>query len=157
MRYVIDGYNLLRFIQKNSDYSSFTDIQMCRIISVYLGITKQTGVVVFDGVGPPDKTALMELDCLEIAFSGQNREADDIIEDIIGRYSAPKMLIVVSDDRRIIAQAKKRKSNPSNCIDFWVRLDKAISKSKKGSSEPTEKRTGISDLETQLWMDEFGL
>ena len=158
MLIIIDGYNLLRFIQKNTDNGEFlTDSKMCGLISHYLKLKKQSGTVVFDGIGPRDKTLLSNIDALEVIFSGTKYEADDIIEELICEYSAPKMLIVVSNDRRIISQAKKKKSTSKNCAEFWDEVIETIKKSAKKNSEPPEKRKGITESETKLWLEEFGL
>ena len=50
MPFIIDGYNLLHFIQKASeDFGAITDVQLCRIISGYLKLINDKGEVVFDG------------------------------------------------------------------------------------------------------------
>ena len=56
MPVIIDGYNLLRAIEKLG-LTEITDVKMCHVISQYLKSNDEWGVVVFDGIGPRDKSA----------------------------------------------------------------------------------------------------
>ncbi|MCD4831575.1 MAG: NYN domain-containing protein [Anaerohalosphaeraceae bacterium] len=155
---LIDGYNLLRAVQNCSDeFSAIDDVLLCAVISEYLRRTKKKGVIVFDGIGPPDKTALHSIGNPKVIFSGRRFEADDIIEDMIGEHSAPKRLVVVSTDRRIKVAAKKRKAKAINSLDFWAEVVKCIEKKRKHAPEPREKLSGITPAETEHWLREFGL
>lgn len=154
---IIDGYNLLRAIQAGCDeYPSITDSQMCALLSSFARLKKDKAKIVFDGIGPPDKTPLKNIARVEVMFSGQYKEADDIIEQLIIANTAPKLLTVVSSDRRIRAAAKKRKAASPGSLEFWQTLVKELSKPGK-IREPREKLTGISDGETDHWLKEFGL
>ncbi|MGA2916448.1 MAG: NYN domain-containing protein [Sedimentisphaerales bacterium] len=155
---IIDGYNLLRAVQNLLEQASdFTDIQLCRMIDEYLYRTKKRGQIVFDGVGPRDKSGFNNLRELEVTFSGTNREADDVIEKLILENTAPKSLIVVSNDRRIKTAANKRKATVADCVDFWTEVIKQLEKKKKKQVEPQGKFIGISEAETEYWLREFGL
>jgi len=154
---IIDGYNLLRAVQNLSEQSfNITDAQLCRIIDEYLGRIKKRGGIVFDGIGPRDKTVFNNLRNLEVVFSGSNREADDIIEKLILENTAPRNLTVVSSDRRIKTAANKRKATTADCVDFWTEVIKILEKKKKRQVEPQAKFTGITEAETEYWLREFG-
>jgi len=155
---LIDGYNLLRAVQNLSEQSfNITDVQLCLVLSEYLYRIKKKGCIVFDGTGPRDKTAFKNIRNLEVVFSGSSREADDIIEEQVLENTAPKRLIVVSSDRRIKTAAKKRKAIAADCVDFWMEVIKTLEKKRKRKPEPQAKFIGISELETELWLKEFGL
>lgn len=158
MAMLIDGYNLLRAIQKISENPALTDAQMCRMVSNYLRYLGQQGEIIFDGVGPRDKSVFFNMP-VEITFAGSGVEADDIIEKRIADYSAPKLLIVVSSDRRIRLAAQKRKSIAVKAQEFWLAMEKftAHSSKRKKRAEPRSKREGISESETELWLRIFGL
>lgn len=158
MPYLIDGYNLLRAVQKMEEFSELTDVQMCRAVSDYLGCVRDHGHVIFDGVGPPDKSAFGGIPRLEVYFSGESFEADDIIEDKIADNSAPKSLVVISSDRRIRSAAAKRKAVDVSAELFWQTLLSHLEKqANRPAPEPTEKRHGLTDRETELWLDLFDL
>lgn len=157
MPIIIDGYNLLRWVQSiDSVYSCLEEAALCRMVSQYLGRTRNRAQVVFDGVGPPDKRELANIAHMEVFFSGPDREADDVIEDKIVESSAPKGLVVVSSDRRIRAAAQRRKATAVKVDHFWLSLIEQLDR-KPPIPEPKEKRHGISEFETDQWLDEFGL
>ena len=155
MPLLIDGYNLLRTIQRDGDASS-NEAPMCRLISCYLCRKKDAGKIIFDGIGPPDKSSLRDIANLEVIFSG-GYEADDIIEQLVLENTAPKRLVVVSSDRRVKSAAKKRKAVAVNSDVFWYELIKFLEKRRPGNPEPPGKRNGISENETKEWLEEFGL
>ena len=156
MPIIIDGYNLLRWVQNIEEYQSLDEAALCRIISEYLVRVRTYAQVIFDGLGPRDKSELGGIDNLEVFFSGEHLEADDIIEEKIAEYSAPKKMVVVSTDRRIRAAAAKRKSISVTSDLFWLSMIEQLDK-KKPTPMPKEKRHGLTELETDQWMDEFEL
>ena len=158
MSILIDGYNLLRAVQNLTEQTSdVTDVQLCFILSRYIGIVKTKGVIVFDGIGPRDKTAFGNLTSLEVVFSGRSKEADDIIEKLVLENSAPKSLTVVSSDRRIKSAANKRKATAVGSVDFWDEVIKTLEKKARRKTEPPAKYIGITEAETEYWLREFGL
>ena len=155
---IVDGYNLLRAVQNLSEQTAgVADTQICQIINRYLGITKNRGAIIFDGIGPRDKSGFNNLASLEVVFSGRSKEADDVIEKLVLINSAPRSLTIVSSDRRIKAAANKRKATAINSIGFWLDMLKTIDKKSKKKSEPPEKYLGISEAETDYWLRLFGL
>lgn len=158
MPYLIDGYNLLRAVQKMDGFSAFTDIGMCRALSDFLKAIRDRGVVVFDGIGPPDKSPFSGMPSLEICFSGTGMDADTLIEHKISDNTAPKRLIVVSSDRRLRTSAKKRKSISIGVEIFWKKLLNQLEKAaNRPAPEPFQKRHGLTSRETDLWIKKFDL
>ena len=147
---------MLRLIQKDEQFYALQETALCRIISEYLKRIRNHGQVIFDGIGPPDKTELGGIDNLEVFFSGENVEADEIIEEKILDYRAPKNLIIVSSDRQIRAAAKRRKCTSVPSDVFWFSLIEQLDK-KKPIPMPKEKRHGLTEKETDEWMDMFDL
>lgn len=157
MPVIIDGYNLLRAVQKTDEGVTLLDeAALCRVISEYLRRIRDHGHVFFDGTGPPDKSEMGGLGNVEVYFSGPNIEADDMIEEKILDCSAPKRLVVVSTDRRIRAAARKRKAISVRSEIFWDALIKQLDK-QVPTKEPREKRHGITEGETDQWMDLFDI
>jgi uncharacterized protein len=155
--YIIDGHNLLHTINKLDElFEPVTDIQLCRIINNFLKLTGQKGELVFDGTGPRDKNAFENLSNLEIFFSNIGTDADSIIEDKIKADTAPKRLLIVSSDRRLRKAAHARKAASIKSDEFWVFLDKELNK-KRPKKEPGGKRQGLSEGETQKWLEIFGI
>jgi uncharacterized protein len=156
MPVIVDGYNLLRAIEKLG-LTDITDIKMCYVISRYLKSNEEWGVIVFDGIGPRDKSAF-HFSNIEIVFSGTNRDADSVIEKEIAESSAPKKLTVVSSDRRIRFAARKRSAPDMKSDDFWHQIIQymAMQTRERGRTEPREKFEGISEAETEQWLKIFG-
>jgi predicted RNA-binding protein with PIN domain len=158
MPYLFDGYNLLRAIHKIEEFAALSDVQLCRAISDYLCCIRDHGHLVFDGIGPSDKSAFGEMPCLEIYFSGEKKEADDIIEDKIQDNTAPKSLYVVSSDRRLRTAAAKRKATAVTAENFWqILLTRLEKHANRPAPEPSQKRHGLTERETDLWLDFFEL
>jgi uncharacterized protein len=154
---IIDGHNLLHTVYKiEGDSLSLDDIGLCRIIEKYLKLTGQNGEIVFDGSGPRDKNSFENINYVEVSFAGIGSDADTRIEDKISINSAPKRLIVVSSDRRLRKAAHARKATTIKSEDFWAEVQKQLSK-KRPIAEPRAKRGGISESETDQWLDFFGI
>lgn len=158
MPFVIDGYNLLRSVQKMEEFAALSDVQMCRAVSDFLSCIRDHGHLVFDGIGPKDKSAFGGMPFLEVYFSGQGVEADDVIEQRIQDNTAPKKLVIVSSDQRLRAAAGKRKAKSIPSEMFWqILLAELERQSKRPEPEPTEKRHGLTDREADVWLDIFDL
>jgi predicted RNA-binding protein with PIN domain len=157
MPIIIDGYNLLRAIEKTESFSPvLTDAWLCRMITAYLRQIDEAGCVVFDGIGPPDKEIFEDMGNLEVIFSGRNKDADKVIEDKITANTAPKRLLVVSSDRRLRVAARKRRAISVKAEVFWESVISEPDR-KPRPREPREKREGITESETEQWLKSFGL
>jgi len=159
MNYLIDGYNLLRLIENSSTEQPLTDLQMCHILGRFFKSITQDCCIVFDGKGPPDKSGFYSIGYLEVIFSGVGIEADDVIENKISTSSAPRQLIVISDDRRLRLAARRRKAVSMRCQPFWRAVLRQL---KHGNTtvkpaEPDEKHFGITEGETDQWLNFFNL
>ena len=105
-----------------------------------------------------DKSAFGGIPSLEVYFSGPSNEADDVIESKIADNTAPKSLVVVSSDRRVRQAASRRKAIDAPAELFWQTLLAQLEKqSNRPAPEPSEKRRGLTQRETDLWLDLFDL
>ena len=78
--FFIDGHNLLHSVQKDDpDSGPIGDVQLCHIIGSYLKLTGQIGEIIFDGIGPPDKSGFEDISNLEVCFAGSSTDADTVI------------------------------------------------------------------------------
>ncbi len=155
--FIIDGHNLLHTVLKVEEASEATgDVGLCRVVGRYLSLIGRPGVIVFDGIGPPDKSGFDEVGNLEVLFSGRSPDADSVIEDKIIASTAPKRVTVVSSDRRLRKAARARKCTSLKSEVFWENMQKQLSR-KRSTPEPTAKRHGLSEGETDQWLDAFGL
>jgi len=157
MPFIIDGHNLLHAIHQAEENSqSRSDIQLCRIVGRYLKLIGDTGEIVFDGTGPPDKTGFDNISNLEVLFAGVGTDTDTVIEKKIRASTAPKRLSIVSSDRRLRKAALARKAAAIKSEAFWTNVQRQLRRKRK-TREPAEKRIGLSESETQQWLEYFGL
>lgn len=155
--FFIDGHNLLHSVQKDgSDSGPISDVHLCRIIGSYLKLTGQSGEIIFDGIGPPDKSGFDDISNLEVLFAGLGTDTDTVIEDKISLNTAPRRLKIVSSDRRLRKAARARKATSIKSEVFWNNMQKQLSR-KKMTKEPAAKRRGLSESETGQWLEIFGL
>ena len=154
---IIDGTNLLWTIRDAGEALQVTnEEELCQMLDGYLITSGQDGVIVFDGAGPADRTAFAALHRLDVVFAGFNRDADTVIEGKVLTDSAPKRLIIVSSDHRLRDQAADHKAAVLRSEEFWEKVQ-THRRSKLKRKEPSQKREGLTDGETDKWMDLFGL
>jgi predicted RNA-binding protein with PIN domain len=157
MPIIIDGHNLLWAIQNvGHTHEPIAELQLCHIVSRYLRAAGEKGEIVFDGTGPPDKGRFDNISALEVLFSGPAADADKIIEDKVRASTAPKNLTVVSSDRQVRAAAHARKAATVKSEVFWQNLARELTR-KRPQEEPPAKRWGLSESETEQWLEFFGL
>jgi uncharacterized protein len=156
MPLIIDGHNLLYAVRGITEGQIVSEIRLCTILSDYLRQMRQRGEIIFDGIGPRDKSGLAGTVNLEVSFSGAYIDADTIIEERIKVSTAPKRLTVISNDHRLVKAAKARKAVAITADDFWGQVFKKLSR-KRREPEPQSKRVGITEGETDFWLKFFKL
>jgi predicted RNA-binding protein with PIN domain len=155
---IIDGDNLLWALRQTLEEREITtELEMCRVLSRYFALTGEPGQVVFDGAGPADHSAFDAIANPEILFAGFHRDADSVIEEKLKANTSPRRVTVVSSDRRLRKAAALRKAAGIKSEDFWELVRKELGRKKPRKQEPQEKREGLSESETEQWMDLFGL
>lgn len=132
------------------------ELALCRVIGTYLRLSGDKAVIVFDGTGPPDKSGFDATRNLEVLFAGLGTDADSVVEDKIKASTAPKGLTIVSSDRRLRQAARTRRATAVKSDVFWTLLQRELSR-KRTRPEPAAKRQGLSQSETEQWLDVFGL
>lgn len=154
--FIIDGHNLLHAILKTEEApGAIGDVELCRILGRYLQMIGRPGEIIFDGSGPPDKSGFDDTGNLEVSFAGMGGDADSVIEDKIIASTAPKRLTIVSSDRRLRKAAHARRCVSIKSEVFWDNVRKQLSR-KRPAKEPAAKRHGLSESETDQWVDFLG-
>ena len=158
MPVIVDGHNLLWSIHKTyADIGTITEIHLCRVLSKYLQLTRENGQIVFDGIGPRDKDHFQTISNVEVLFAGPNIDADTVIENKIKANTAPKRLKVISSDRRLRSAARARKALSVKSDVFWNQVVSCLrNKAKTRPQEPLAKRHGLTESETDWWLEYFG-
>ena len=155
---IIDGTNLLWAIHEWNDEREITsEVKLCQTLERYFAQVGDEGEIVFDGAGPSDKSVFDGVGRLSIAFSGFDSDADTVIEEKVLASTAPRRLTVVSSDRRLRRAAGERKATALKSDLFWGQVLKELARKKPARKEPEEKRDGLTEGETEQWLDIFGL
>lgn len=154
---VIDGHNLLWAIHEIADGPEPRDeVALCRIISRYLSAVGDKGEIVFDGTGPSDKRVFDSITGLDVIFAGLGTDADTVIEDKVRASSASREMTVISSDRQLRRAAQSQRAKAVKADEFWRTVQRELSR-KHIDREPTAKQTGLSESETDRWLEIFDL
>jgi predicted RNA-binding protein with PIN domain len=162
MLYLVDGYNLLHAMGVLSGRIGPKGLERARarllgLLHGSYGDAGSTVTVVFDARDvPADLPAEMDYHGIHVAFAVEQEQADDLIELLIRKASAPKNLTVVSDDHRIQRAARRRHCVVRGCQDYLEELDRLRHRKKVKPPESPSKATGLSAEETERWLREFG-
>ncbi len=149
---LIDGYNLIHSLGFLGGKAGPGDVERSRrrlLDMLQAGIKGKPAklTVVFDTSRGAGATAIDEHGITSM-FAPADREADDIIEDLIRAAAVPKRLAVVSDDNRLRQAAGRRGATAMKCADF---LDWLQRPPLSASQEPEdEKRLSQSDNDCLL-------
>jgi hypothetical protein len=158
MRYLIDGYNLLYamgLLGGRQEGPGGLEKARLRL----LGLLRENGgegaevTVVFDAIRAP-RGAAAEQDCqgIHVRFA-LRREADELIEELIRRDSAPHRLTVVSDDHRIQQAARRRRCRVLECGAYLDQLERR--RPPRPPQPEQSKPEGAGRTEVRHWLREF--
>jgi predicted RNA-binding protein with PIN domain len=158
MRYLIDGYNLLHHVgrlQPGRGNLGAARLDLLRLLHQRFKDEAVQVTVVFDArKSPPAVKDQEDYHGIEVRFT-RYEEADDLIESVIRSVSAPQLLTVVSNDRRIKEAARRRRCGEMECVEFWATL---IEKPRPARAAPAAEpeRPPQSGAEVEHWVKEFG-
>ncbi len=161
MPFLIDGYNLLYAMGGLRGRLGPTGLEKARLRLLGLlrgvyGEDASTVTVVFDAAGaPPGATEVRNYQGIHVHFAIHQQEADDLIETLIERASAPRQLTVVSDDHRIQQAARRRQCMVLGCNGYLDWLARQRYGRRPPASETTAKPSGVSPQEAAYWLREF--
>jgi predicted RNA-binding protein with PIN domain len=160
MLYLIDGYNLLYALgvlrkRMGPDGLDQARQNLLGVLRGSFGDESADVTVVFDAAHPPPGVpAETEYQGIHVRFAIGMAAADDLIEVLIRKASAPRHLTVVSDDHRIQKAARRRHCVVKGCGDFLQELERRRKPPPAPPDEPP-KPAGVSREETQHWLNEF--
>jgi predicted RNA-binding protein with PIN domain len=161
VHYLIDGYNLLHHVGLLTGRVGPSGLEKARRallehLSGRFGEQAVNVTVVFDAQrAPPTAADTLQHQGIQVFFT-RSEEADDLIEELIRRASAPKLLTVVSNDRRIREAARRRQCPVVECVEFWDTLGQRTKGRPDGPGAGEGKRDRVSRGEAQQWLEEFG-
>ena len=155
MRYLVDGNNLMFALAEVGIDADRR--QLGRLLGQFARRQVADVTVAFDGPAPRGPLARQDNAGIS-AYYGGGRTADEVLADLVNSYSAPRNLTVVSGDRAVQRQAKRRGCKIVEALTFARRLKSpALGPAKAADDEPAAKREGLGKGQLHRWLEEFGL
>lgn len=160
MLYLIDGYNMLHAMGVLRGRAGPHGLEKARrgllgLLHGSYGDESPQVTVVFDAAqAPPGVEPEQDYHGIHVHFAVHGREADDLIEDLIHRASAPRQLVVVSDDHRLQRAARQRRCAVRGCLDFLEGLYRR--RRRQPPPDRADKQQVVAPGEMQRWLEEFG-
>ncbi len=164
MALIIDGYNLLNVTtlevptrqgaSLHQLRTALLDFLAQRLESKERSVT----TVVFDARrAPPGLARVQDYRQITVRFAPRDREADDVIEELIRADSAPRRLTVVSSDHRVQRAARRRRARAFDS-DVWFRqfCQRPLREPEEPDMPDPESPQFEEDPELQRWLEQFG-
>jgi hypothetical protein len=124
--YLIDGYNLLHFLDLFPPRLLSLDKARQHLLTLLRrghGEESSSVTVIFDAsAAPPGATLETEFHGIRVRFAQKHGSADEMIEELIREAPAPHQVTVVSNDHRIQAAGRRRHCTVLGCGDYLDRL-----------------------------------
>lgn len=167
---LIDGYNLMHAAGlARRDYGP-GELEKCRHRFVRYVVRHLTPgerprtTIVFDAAdAPPGVARHHVIQELEVLFAPRGEDADSLIEELIARHSAPRLVRLVSSDRRLQKAARRRKADFVRSETFIAELERrgpvTDRPARPAPSDPDlqAKFTGrVPAGTTEQWLEVFG-
>lgn len=163
--FIIDGYNLMhaaglarpRYGPGGLERSR--NRLLARLKDLLTAEERQRTTVVFDAKNAPEDVADLEIrHGIYVVFAQDVEEADDLIERLIARHSAPRQLLVVSSDHRLHKAARRRKAKACDSDRFLDRLEHRAARHVEPETEERdvdESKPELTAEQMQHWLTEF--
>ncbi len=159
MPVLIDAYNLYHYAMSvyREEGVDLSISAFCGLIDEWTRRSRQKVAMVFDGSPPPAlRQNSRRYGTMDMEFAGSGCDADTIIENRVLKSTAPRLLTVVSSDRRIRKAAMRRHCRILTSDQFWVKVAARLTR-KQAKPEPREKTSGMMSGELEYWLKVFGL
>lgn len=155
---IVDAYNLLM-----ADGAGGIDLDDLRQLARASRYAERGVVLVCDG-GPKGSSAAGVADAaggamrgVRVVYAGRGADADSLIEHMLAASSAPRRLLVVSDDRRLRKAARRLRAPWIGCLAFLARLHHDERRSTPTSLPSFATSLPLDAMSVRHWLDEFGI
>ncbi|MGB6042070.1 MAG: NYN domain-containing protein [Pirellulales bacterium] len=166
MSLIIDGYNLLNattIAGTGPNRGTLANARLALldfVVEVVPANQLSRTTVVFDAGknAPVGRARRHDYRGLIVHFSTGYESADELIEELIAKNSAPRSLTVVSSDHRLQRAARRRRASPIDSERWYVemtRLDRSQTEADTRNAKPPPPTTAIEiDFWTRLFTDD---
>jgi predicted RNA-binding protein with PIN domain len=163
MALLIDGYNLLHVTEIFGKPGAGTELHRTRLalLDFLAAVIEQRErpqtMIVFDAAGaPPGLPRSFVHDAITVHFARRHSDADELIEELLEQYPAPRELLVVSSDHRVQRAARRRGADFIDS-DQWYAQVRALrqQRQQEGEIPRAKSHSDVSNEEVAYWVDEF--
>jgi uncharacterized protein len=164
MALLIDGYNLLNVTGIFAQAGPGTELHRTRVALLnFLAASidqreRKATTIVFDAAGaPPGLPRTIKHDGITVHFAQRHSDADEMIEELLEQYRAPRSLLVVSSDHRVQRAARHVGASFLDSEE-WYSERLAICRERRAlADDAAAKPTGdLTADELNYWLREFG-
>jgi len=127
---LIDGYNLLHAagLAKKKYAAGELERRRARLIARLKDLMDPAQLarttIVFDArINPPPHRPDPPAGPVTVLFPPRHQEADDLVEELLSKHSAPQQVLVVSSDHRLHKAARRRGATPIDSEAFLDQLE----------------------------------
>lgn len=155
MPLIVDCYNLLH-ADMPPLLAGLDEARLCRLLDVsrYRGGAM---TVVCDGGPKPGLAQRSPVESVELRYAGAGRSADAEIMAMIAADSAPRRLVVVSDDREIQQAARRRRAKVMPCPAMVAELARAAERLERAGHQRMHDQPNLPGGDVRAWAKLFGV
>ena len=159
MHYLIDGYNLIHVVglvrpRDRGGPLDWARREVVRRLEQHFGGDAADVTLVFDAHKAPRRPGrAAPAGGVNVVFT-RDGLADDLIEELIRKASAPGRLTVVTNDHRLVQAARRRGCPVADCVAFYESLTGERPGPPEPAPESSEKPEHDGDVDE--WLRAFG-
>jgi predicted RNA-binding protein with PIN domain len=155
MGFIVDGNNFLGYASPGGIRDPEGRMSLARRLLAFAHHTRQRVLLVFDGRGSAELSALTRGDDkLRLFEPPEGGSADEVIIELVDRQKDRRHLTLVSNDRALRAYAREAGAQSLACREFDARL-KAALRERKAARELAKPEEKPSPFEVGFWLDMF--
>jgi uncharacterized protein len=162
MALLIDGYNLLNVTNIFGGAGRGTELHRTRMallnfLASSIGKRQRAETtIVFDAGGaPPGLPRSLAHDGITVHFAPRHSDADEMIEDLLEQWPAPRSLLVVSSDHRVQRAARHVGASFIDSEQWYAELLATV-RQRRAAAADAKPAGEITADELNYWLGEFG-
>jgi predicted RNA-binding protein with PIN domain len=162
MALLIDGYNLLHVTDIFGGAGAGTDLYRSRLALLdFLAAAlddheRPQTTIVFDAAGaPPGLPRTLAHNGMTIHFARRHANADELIEELLEEYKAPRGLTVVSSDHRVQRAARRRGASYIDSEHWYADLKTSRVDGNDTAESMIKPQGSLAGDEVSHWLNEF--